>query len=129
MSGVIKTRTGHNILRQWGLWSNERALAIGYSSPMKDIIEDNIEQNRTAREPVIITDDQACAIDAAVCLFAQTNHFAAKVLWLHYVRGKKFIYMTDDIGGSRQMVSNLHDQGVMWIEGYFANCEKIMRVA
>ena len=122
MATAIKTSAAITLLEQWGIWSRTALDRLGYVSPLLRILRDNVE-GRDARMPLLITDEQGSAIDAAVSLLAKSQGLVAQTLWLHYARGKSFVEVAEKLDCSRKMAASLHDQGVMWIDGFFAGEE------
>ena len=119
MAALMKTSSAVYLLEQWGIWARTALDRLGYVSPLLRILRENVEV-RDARMPLLITDEQGCAIDAAVSLLAKSQGLVAQTLWLHYAKNKSFVEVAEKLDCSRKMAANLHDQGVMWVEGFVA---------
>lgn len=121
--GVIKTSDAVRLLEQWGLWAWTASDRLGYSSPMLQIVQDNVER-KERRHLVMITDEVAMVVDSAVCLLFRLQPRVANVVRLHCLYRLDYVEVAEIMGCSRKMVANLFDQGAMWIDGHLAASEK-----
>lgn len=129
MGIIVKTSSAAKILEQWGLWARTDRGPAGYKSQILAIMVDNVEQRKVTRTPRWITDDQGAAIDAALCHLGTVNWMTARCLWLHYFKGWCFIDIAEELNCSRNMVSGLHGDGIMWLDGYCAGIEELLKIA
>lgn len=120
---VIKTSDAVRLLEQWGLWAMSAPVRLGYTSPMLQIVHDNVER-KERRYIVLINDDTGMVLDDAVCLLNQLQPQVAKVVQLHCLYRLDYVEIAEREKCSRKMVANLFDQGAMWIDGHLAAGEK-----
>lgn len=120
---VIKTSDAVRLLEQWGLWAWTAPDRLGYSSPMLQILQDNVER-KERRHLVLISDDVAMEVDAAMCLLHRLQPRAANVVRLHCLYRLDYVEIAELEKCSRKMVANLFDQAAMWIDGHLAASEK-----
>jgi hypothetical protein len=123
MSGIIKTSSAAMLLEQWGIWAWSAPDRLGYTSPMMQIMHDNVER-KERRYILVITDDVAMEVDAGVCALHRLQPGVAKVVRLYCLYRKNMIEIAEIMGCSRKLVANMYDQGVMWMDGYLSNSEK-----
>lgn len=121
--GLIKTSDAVNLLEQWGLWAWTSPDRLGYSSPMLQILHDNVER-KERRYIVLISDEAAMAVDEAVCLLAKLQPQVARVICLHCIYRQDYVDIAELMGCSRKMVASLFDQGAMWVDGHLAAADK-----
>lgn len=120
---VIKTSDAVRLLEQWGLWAWTAPDRLGYTSPMLQIVHDNVER-RERRYIVMISDDVGMALDDAMCILNRLQPRVAKVVRLHCLYRLDYVEIAELEKCSRKMVANLFDQGAMWIDGHLAASEK-----
>lgn len=123
--GVIKTSDAAQLLEQWGLWAWTAPDRLGYSSPMLQILHDNVER-KERRYILVISDEAAMAVDGAMCLLHKLQPQVANVVRLHCLYRLDYVDIAEHMKCSRKMVANLFDQGAMWVDGHLASSEKYL---
>ena len=121
--GVIKTSDAVRLLEQWGLWAWTAPDRLGYTSPMLQIMRDNVER-KERRHLVLISDEVAMEVDGAMCLLNRLQPKVANVVRLHCLYRLDFVEIAEREKFSRKMAAALFDQGAMWIDGHLAASEK-----
>lgn len=120
---VIKTSDAVRLLEQWGLWAWTAPDRLGYTSPMLQIMQDNVER-KERRYLVVISDEVAMEVDEAMCLLNRLQPKVANVVRLHCLYRLDFVEIAEREKFSRKMAAALFDQGAMWIDGHLAAGEK-----
>ena len=74
-----------NIIEEWGKWASHHKDDLGSQSAWLSVMRDNVQMDRGVR--YCITDEQALAVDKAVCKLAKHNVVLLNVLCYRHLSG------------------------------------------
>lgn len=102
-----------NMLEQWGFWRMNGMGVPSYASPMWAVMRDVMPSESKG---YTITDDLACAVDAAVARLCKREQQMGDMIWLYYGAKWPAIRVGRHYQVSEMKARELIKAGVAWID-------------
>ena len=109
------SKDAEEMLTQWGIWVWEGSGGLGYVSPMRALMRDNVEQ--IGRPCSCITDEDAMRIDSIIAQLWNKSPIVADCLRIYYATERTHEQVGRLLQINRLKVREYLISGVAYVEG------------
>lgn len=102
-----------HMLEQWGWWRMDGKGVPSYASPMMALMRDAMP---VASKSYTITDELACAVDAALARLCKRDQQMGDMIWLYYGAKWPAVRVGRHYQVSEMKARELIKAGVAWID-------------